>query len=142
MREYANYREVLAREVNYRELARVWQRLRTGLDIKFWDRRYWVADAKAIRMIVEETHVERRKYRTDRMDCDNFAIRFMSEANKYGINTVGLVHDKSSRHCYNAIFCDRDGTLVAMLFEPQTDRFVAPGEDDLHQAKKGEVTLA
>ena len=122
-------KEVPARRVTRLDLVNAWRVLPgNSLFIQFLDRNYWATTEEDFNRIIRETHVERAKYRTDRLDCDNFAIRFSAEANKYGINTVGIIDDISGRHAYNGVFLDRDGEIIAKIFEPQTDRFVTLGQ--------------
>ena len=60
-------------------------------------------------------------------DCDDFAWQFKARMRWfYNVNAVGFVIDHSAGHAYNLVIFG-DGT--ASLLEPQSDRFVAVGEE-------------
>jgi len=50
--------------------------------------------------------------------CGNFSIAFKADADKWGVNQVGIVLDYESSHAYNLVIFP-DGKV--MLIEPQSD---------------------
>ena len=135
-------RDVPAREVGKDVLRRAWVELRSGIVLTFLDKKYWVAKEHDMQRIIQETQTDRVEYRSDRVDCDNFSIRFAADVNKYGLNTVAIVYDILGKHCYNVVFFEQsDGSIVARAFEPQTDQFVQLGHG-LYVGKAGIAVLA
>ena len=123
----SKFQDVPAREVSKSELQKAWRTLKCGIFLTFLDKKYWVANEENVQRVIQGSQVNRVKYRSDRVDCDNFSIRFAADANSYGLNTVAIVYDIPGKHCYNVIFVDTPEGIVAKPFEPQTDKYVQMG---------------
>ena len=66
--------------------------------------------------------IDQKPYVPEFMDCDDFALWFKAICSiTYGITSVGLVRDYSSKHGYNVVVFQA-GNI--MLWEPQTDSLV------------------
>jgi hypothetical protein len=92
------------------------------------DSTYYTTTRADVRTIVGEDNTELLTYRKSKYDCENFALTLASEFQRdYGVTTVGIVIDWSGGHAYNC-FCYQDGTVD--LYEPQSDEWVTPGEED------------
>lgn len=102
------------------------------------DATYYCAGPATIQDYMAHEWGDEREYVSDRYDCENFAFRFKALADVHGFTNVGVVVDWTSAHAYNiAVFPDRDPFLI----EPQTDRTVDPGADDMHQLQDGVILL-
>lgn len=102
------------------------------------DRVYWTVTRKEFEAILAADWTDRKRYEKERYDCDNFAFAVKSEiAQAHGINSIGIVIDDSAQHAYNIVVFS-DGEVV--LFEPQTDKVVAPGSRN-HDFKLGLILL-
>ena len=111
---------------------RSWQRITL-------DNQYWTCSKEEFQTIVDYNTINEKQYVLQQFDCDNFAFAFKAQvALNHNLNNVGLVIDNSGGHAYNVIVFN-DGT--AELFEPQTDRWITPGESKMYSFKKGIVIL-
>jgi len=103
------------------------------------DNKYWVCSKETFMKLVKWVWVSKMKYVGDRYDCDNFAFTFKALVGLiWGLNNVGVVIDTTGGHAYNIIIFD-DGSWE--LFEPQSGRFVKPGEHKMYTFKRGQVIL-
>ena len=103
------------------------------------DNKYWVCTKTEFQRVVNTNTINEKQYVLDQFDCDNFAFAFKAQvAMNYNLNNVGLVIDNSGGHAYNIVVFN-DGT--AELFEPQTDRWITPGESKMYSFKKGIIIL-
>lgn len=88
--------------------------------------------------IVEEESVSMKEYELDYFDCVDFTGVFrFGVARRYNVNSIGLVITYAGTpHAFNIIVFD-DGT--AELFEPQSDRFIEPGESEMYDIEDAVV---
>jgi len=111
---------------------RDWQRIHL-------DNKYWTCTKVEFQRILETNTINEKQYVLDQFDCDNFAFNLKAQvAKEYGLNNVGMVIDNSGGHAYNVVIF-RDGT--AELLEPQSDRWIIPGESKMYSFKKGIILL-
>jgi hypothetical protein len=116
----------------------------SGYNTRNWqlirlDNRYWVCSKSEFQRIVNTNTINEKQYVLDQFDCDNFAFTFKSQvAANYNLNNVGMVIDNSGGHAYNIVVFT-NGT--AELFEPQTDRWITPGESEMYSFKKGIILI-
>ena len=83
------------------------------------------------RAIFERTIADDRTNRSmawpERGDCNNYGLRFKVAMDFwYNVDAVGFVVDHSAGHAYDLVVF---GDVTASLLEPQSDRFVAVGEE-------------
>ena len=115
-----------------------------GFDPKNWqrihlDNKYWTCTKPEFQKILETNTINEKQYVLDQFDCDNFAFNLKAQiAKDYNLNNVGMVIDNSGGHAYNVVIF-RDGT--AELLEPQTDKWVTPGESRMYSFKRGIILL-
>lgn len=95
------------------------------------DSKYLVVGYETWLNIISRNQVDKRTYKPQHFDCDDFAkIMYAYSSKEFEVNTCGLVLDWSGRHAYNLIIClDPQGELRLTFFEPQSDRFLT--EDEL-----------
>lgn len=102
------------------------------------DNTYWTCSQAKFERILAWDWTNTKQYTKDQFDCDDYA--FLMKANAtyfYGINSVGLVIDNSGKHAYNIIvFSDK----TAKIFEPQSDKWIEPGEG-LYLMEEGTIIL-
>lgn len=91
------------------------------------DSRYRAVDIDTWRLIMDYSNVDKKKYKSEHFDCDNFAVCFAGEvAQKWELNGVGIVIDVSAKHAYNCLLVvDNDNYLRILSIEPQTDRITS-----------------
>ena len=103
------------------------------------DNKYWTCSKEAFQEIVDYNTLNEKQYILEQYDCDNFAFTFKAQVGlNHNLNNVGLVLDHSGGHAYNVVIFD-DGT--AELFEPQTDRWITPGESAAYSFTAGIIIL-
>jgi hypothetical protein len=103
------------------------------------DGAYYVASKQDMRAVIESDQTDKRPYKKNTYDCENFALSFMAGVQKeYGLTNVGLVIDWSGGHSYNMIVYD-NGEVD--LYEPQSDEFVEPGEEDKYAFEQVRVLI-
>jgi hypothetical protein len=92
------------------------------------DGTYYTVSKEDMRSISSWERTNRHDYEKAEYDCENFALSFMSSAQReFGVTTIGLVIDWSGTHAYNMLVYE-DGSVE--LFEPQNDNIVEPGDAD------------
>lgn len=102
------------------------QQRAAGVRITPLDSKYWTYNREVWERIIADNETNKMLGWPDRLDCDDFALRFKSDGSIwYNTTAVGIVKDDSAGHAYNIIVFS-DGK--AKLFEPQQDRFVELGE--------------
>ena len=102
------------------------------------DSRYWTVDKTTFEAMVKSGWSWRRSYLAEKFDCDDFAVAFKGRmAELFGINSVGIMIDWSSKHAYNILILD-DGSVHA--FEPQAGLWARLGSDN-YQCKDGVLIL-
>ena len=112
--------------------SRDWQRIHL-------DNKYWTCTKPEFQKILEANTLNEKQYVLDQFDCDNFAFNLKAQvARDYGLNNVGMVIDNSAGHAYNVVIF-KDGT--AELLEPQSDRWITPGESKMYSFEKGIIIL-
>jgi len=104
-----------------------------------WDRRYQCTDLEAWKKIIEHWDREKRSYKAEVYDCDNFSSSFSSfcseifDLNSAGI-TLGAVLDKNNNvigyHAWTTLIVRENNKLVLYTYEPQG------GADMLKKASK------
>ena len=87
------------------------------------------AQSTVIERIVQETKIDALDWSADVSDCEDICLRFNSRCLELGLNSCGRVLSWSGKHCF-IVFISRDenGEIDLLFFEPQTDRFIEPGE--------------
>ena len=101
------------------------------------DNEYVVLTRAAWEKVLAWSGVNDYKYKSDTRDCDNFAAALHGTIPlRLGVNTVGYVVDWSGGHAYNAVaVMEEGGPLTIAAVEPQTDGFVAVGDQaSAHEA--------
>ena len=91
-----------------------------GLEVplEMLDYTYYHTDLEGWGKILYDLVLKSSLYKTDRFDCENYALRVMNLcAERYGLNAMGLVIGDMSlgRHGFNIFYCGDDHF---MLFEP------------------------
>ena len=82
---------------------------------------YYYTDLEGWAKILYDLVLKSSLYKTDRFDCENYALRVMNLcAERYGLNAMGLVIGDMplGRHGFNIFYCGAD---IFMLFEPNED---------------------
>ena len=106
------------------------------------DETYLGVSIDAWEKILAFNGVDSKLYRSERYDCDNFAISLAGTIPmRWDINGCGIVLDWSGGHAYSAlIVAGSEGCEIAVV-EPQTDRFVLwPG--GMYAAEDGLIMFA
>jgi hypothetical protein len=91
-----------------------------------WDNNYYYTDSEGWANVLL-TIIKSDVYKQDKFDCENFAMKAMTKAAEYGLNTLCLAigYKNGQRHAFN-IFLTTDGFL---LFEPQTGGIIPLNEN-------------
>ena len=117
----------------------------SGLTFVGLDEDYVALPRETWEKVLEWSGVNEYKYKTDTRDCDNFAAALHGLIPlRLKVNTVGYVVDWSGGHAYNAVaVMEEAGPLTIRAVEPQTDGFVAVGDQasahEAYAAEKGFV---
>ena len=78
--------------------------------------------------VIEHTKIDAGQYRTDRYDCDDFAIVLKGVVSrKFALNSAGIVFDYSGGHAYTALLVANDDETKSpfiVFIEPQTDGLI------------------
>lgn len=86
------------------------------------DYNYTTLTKEAWDKFLEWSDVDKRPYRPDVGDCDNFALWLASDASrKIHVNSVAEIWDFDAAHAYCALAVHKDGKLSLKAVEPQTD---------------------
>lgn len=137
-------KRVVKRTGNSSDLVNAALKTLKGYNTRTWkritlDKKYWLCSKSHFQTIIQYNKINEKQYTSDQFDCDNFAFAFKAQvALNHGLNNVGLVIDNSGGHAYNVIIFN-DGS--AALFEPQTDKYVTPGQSKMYTFKKGIIIL-
>ena len=108
------------------------------------DRTYRVCSQEAVEKYLAWSTVDKKEYRAEHFDCDDFAASLRGEARrKCGLNTIAEVWDMSGGHAYSAAVIHDDASTTAenpngirvMVIEPQSDRTVTKLTGHLKQYK-------
>ena len=95
--------------------------------LKLWvlDKELAVATRAEWMRVIRENEADRATYRSERVDCDNFAMFFSGSVGlRRGISSA-YVLDFSAAHAYCALpILQPDGTITIEAFEPQSDNIV------------------
>jgi len=93
------------------------------------DNRYRTVSLSGFRDIISWDRTNLRPYISEFWDCDDYALRFKSNAaSVFLVNAVGFVVDWSEPRCahsYNVLFPSDSDPVV---YEPQTDQIMSVGE--------------
>ena len=102
--------------------------------ISLSDQKYYLTDIDEWKEIIAVDLLDRKEYKSDFADCDNFAFLFASRASHItGLNTAGVaygaVYDKETgkhlgNHAFNLIIVENNGIMYAYLYEPMNDSIV------------------
>ncbi len=94
--------------------------------ISMRDGRYWLPSRPVFDFLMAWDWTDRREYELDRFDCDDFAAAVMMNFRvKLGLNCLAYVQSYYGGHAFNLVIFE-NGTWEWL--EPQTDRYVRPGE--------------
>ena len=95
------------------------------LDIKtpmnLLDGLYYFTDLEGWGKILYDLVFHSSLYKTDRFDCENFALKAMNEcAERYGLNTLAMIIGDipQGRHGFNMLCFYDEGEVEFMLWEP------------------------
>ena len=105
------------------------------------DNIYYMASEEDMLNIIAWDWIDKRKWISQKFDCDDFAFAFKSHVSEYfGLNQVGWVNDYSGRHSFNLIIFP---TGHLWVFEPQTDSFAFLNERnrDTYPMERGLLLL-
>lgn len=104
------------------------------------DSRYYLTTPDDFSRIIEETIIDHRRYKRTKFDCENFAFGLQNVvAQRYGINSVGIVIDLSNSRGYNIVIYD-DG--MSEVFDPNNEMLVTTGRENTdHEAYEIESGL-
>lgn len=121
---------------------------------RFADSKYWYINVNAMLDIIKHDFTDRKKYLSERYDCDDFADTFQSHLREiFGINSVAIcksiewVNIETGEHIEwhraNILIVEHKGKLKSFLFEPQDDTSVLleKGKDVIHWGKKWKLNL-
>lgn len=114
----------------------------SGLDLWGLDKSYKAVDRLAWDLILAYSQVDKKKYKADTFDCDNFAVSLAGTVTmKWGLNGIGIILDFSGGHAYSALLVqDEDEGLYIAVVEPQTDEFVITGKG-MYKAEQGIIVF-
>lgn len=98
--------------------------------MRVWDGDYNIISLAAWKMLLAWSWVDKFQYVADRRDCDDYAKYLWGQVPmRLKVNGIGLVCDYSGGHAYNVVVTfEGDGPPILAFVEPQTDQFVAVGD--------------
>ena len=106
------------------EHAHTESKLRT-LQLVPLDTSYVALPVETWELFLQYSGVDRIQYKSDTMDCDDFAQILCGECKrKLHVNGIGLVVDFSGRHAYNALLAYEGSELSLLTIEPQNDKII------------------
>ena len=89
------------------------------------DTSYVALPADVWDLFLQYSGVDRIQYKSDTMDCDDFAQILAGECKrKLHVNGIGLVVDFSGKHAYNALLAYEGSELSLLTIEPQNDKII------------------
>lgn len=98
-----------------------------------WGGEYRLVPVSVWRTILAWSDIDRYDYESSLRDCDDFAKGLWAQCPiRLLVNGIGLVLDWSGGHAYNILptfKSETPGDLILAFVEPQTDRWVAVGEE-------------
>ena len=130
------------RKVSYADVARVHaeSELRT-LQLVPLDTAYVALPPETWELFLEYSGVDRIRYKSDTMDCDDFAQILAGECKrKLRVNGIGLVVDFSGGHAYNALLAHEGSELSLLTIEPQNDKIII-NQSGMYAAQHGFLLL-
>ena len=105
------------------------------------DTAYVALPADTWELFLEYSGVDRIKYKSDTMDCDDFAQILCGECKrKLRVNGIGLVVDFSGGHAYNALLAYEGSELSLLTIEPQNDKIII-NRSGMYAAQHGFLLL-
>ena len=105
------------------------------------DTSYVALPAEIWELFLEYSGVDRIKYKSDTMDCDDFAQILCGECKrKLHVNGIGLVVDFSGGHAYNALLAYEGSELSLLTIEPQNDKIII-NRSGMYAAQQGFLLL-
>ena len=106
------------------------------------DNTYWAVSIETWELILAYNDTDRNAYIADVFDCDNFAITFAGTvAQKWKVNSAGIVVDYSGGHAYSALLVNHQGRLSIATIEPQNDELILKTEG-IYDAEFGFIIFA
>jgi len=102
------------------------------------DATYWLTDLDGMKKLIKFDWTDKKQYRADRFDCEDFAFAFKTHASEYWELTAvawvwGAVYEGKTflgLHAWNVITVKEGDDLKAYHYEPQTDQYSETGEFD------------
>lgn len=92
-------------------------------------------------LFLQYSGVDRIQYKSDTMDCDDFAQILCGECKrKLRVNGIGLVVDFSGGHAYNALLAYQGSELSLVTIEPQNDKIII-NQSGMYAAEHGFLLL-
>lgn len=100
-----------------------------------WDEKFYFESIDFWNSLMQIWWGQKKQYIVDTFDCDNFARHFQSSMSLYfGLNSAGVASGSVynsitgkfiSRHAFNVIVVEENGSLKPYLFEPM-DNAITP----------------
>ncbi len=130
------------RTVSYAAVARVHEESELGpLQLVPLDTAYVALPTETWELFLEYSGVDRIRYKSDTMDCDDFAQILAGECKrKLHVNGIGLVVDFSGGHAYNALLAYEGSKLALLTIEPQNDKIII-NRNGMYAAQQGFLLL-
>ena len=105
------------------------------------DTSYVALPAETWELFLQYSGVDRIQYKSDTMDCDDFAQILAGECKrKLRVNGIGLVVDFSGGHAYNALLAYKGSELSLLTIEPQNDKIII-NQSGMYAAQQGFLLL-
>lgn len=93
------------------------------------DREYYVCSETLVREIIEESGIDKLKYKKERRDCEDFALYLKNDFSRhYLLNSCAIVFAWSGGHAFSAVLVHSNGRLEIRFIEPQTDGDILKSE--------------
>ena len=118
--------------------------------LQFADRLYSIIDWKTMKDIIKYSWVNRKKYVSEKFDCDDYALAFKGHVSEiYNINSVALakhikVTTSSGKEIWHracVVLAVEDNILKAFLLETQNDKFIEITDSKLLMLGKWRYSL-
>ncbi|MFH1657397.1 MAG: hypothetical protein ABH919_02930 [bacterium] len=98
---------------------------------------YFAAPIEIVERILKDDSVDKLKYINDTRDCDDYALMTTAEFSRWYFPHPGIAiasgncfeeNSTATRHAWNAVIIENNGTIEIRYIEPQTDKIFAPAE--------------
>lgn len=117
---------------------------RSDINHLWWnplDSQYIALPRDTWRMFLDYSGVDRIHYKSETLDCDDFAVILAGECKrKLQVNGIGIVADFSGGHAYNCLLEYENGNLNLIKIEPQSDQLVV-GHEGMYAGEQGFVFM-